>query len=366
MPILSICIPTYNRAAPLRRLLTDLIKVKLSKPCDVEIFISDNASTDDTCSLLGELADSYELRYVTQNANIGPTDNYRYLIENCCGEYAWIVGDDDLVYPERVLKFISKLNELPPYELFILDTIITSPVRTNLIDMRKHGTLDGQVVLNKILSKSLFPFGHYTSYAFQVRAARHILSPPDLYLGFWPHQFILLNIIASGIPNIYSLSSPLAAQGNSTEGDKLSLDLWLKIEADRLYTLILQPSRLNPLLQILLLFRQLYSFRLIKQFALIAWLTPLSVTPLLSFDFYLRPNNITLPGLVGFVLIIPIKIFLFSLFFWAKPLSFYSRLFFSYCQKYSIDPITSRPVNSPRFILGTTDNEKTCLPRKIG
>ena len=44
---LSICIPTYNRAVELRPLL-DTIVAQTGHGLDVEIVISDNASTDNT------------------------------------------------------------------------------------------------------------------------------------------------------------------------------------------------------------------------------------------------------------------------------------------------------------------------------
>jgi hypothetical protein len=47
-PLLSTCVPTCNRAQPLRRLLNCLVTERRRLEADVEIVISDNCSADDT------------------------------------------------------------------------------------------------------------------------------------------------------------------------------------------------------------------------------------------------------------------------------------------------------------------------------
>lgn len=49
MPVLSICIPTFNRSTYLSNTLAQLTKEKIfTDSDDVEIVISDNCSSDDT------------------------------------------------------------------------------------------------------------------------------------------------------------------------------------------------------------------------------------------------------------------------------------------------------------------------------
>ena len=66
-PLITIAIPTFNRAAllrgafsrPYRRLMTN-----------IEVLVSDNASTDDTAEVLREFNDK-RLRVMRQETNIG-------------------------------------------------------------------------------------------------------------------------------------------------------------------------------------------------------------------------------------------------------------------------------------------------------
>jgi abequosyltransferase len=59
-PLLSICIPTYNREKYLRRLLDSIVFQKeFIDTNDVEIVIADNASTDSTEELVNEYTKKY-------------------------------------------------------------------------------------------------------------------------------------------------------------------------------------------------------------------------------------------------------------------------------------------------------------------
>jgi glycosyltransferase involved in cell wall biosynthesis len=63
-PLLSVCIPTYNRAGYLHECLSSIETRGLDNL--VEVVVSDNASTDDTLDVLKEFANRLPLRWVVQ------------------------------------------------------------------------------------------------------------------------------------------------------------------------------------------------------------------------------------------------------------------------------------------------------------
>lgn len=115
---LSICIPTYNRAD----MLCHTIKSILSQcPEDVEIVVSDNASTDGTDILMQSLVQQYsQIHYVRSSVNVGADRNFLRVVELASGRYAWFMGSDDLVAPRgvaEVLQIIESHPELPGFSV---------------------------------------------------------------------------------------------------------------------------------------------------------------------------------------------------------------------------------------------------------
>jgi glycosyltransferase involved in cell wall biosynthesis len=99
-PVLSVAIPTYNRAETLRRQLGSLLGQIVGCQEDVEVVVSDNASSDGTATVVAEMREHFpSLRYVRNEANLGAVRNIDLAVRACRAEYVWIVGDDDMLMP---------------------------------------------------------------------------------------------------------------------------------------------------------------------------------------------------------------------------------------------------------------------------
>lgn len=98
-PILSIVIPTYNRAQLLRLLLDSIITDFAEWPVDLELIVIDNASTDGTREMLVDYAARCPaLVVMTQPENIGMDGNLAACFGAASGKYFWQIGDDDLLF----------------------------------------------------------------------------------------------------------------------------------------------------------------------------------------------------------------------------------------------------------------------------
>lgn len=73
--ILSICIPTYNRLPFLEELLPAILGQVDADCAEVEVAVSDNASTDGTADYLRSLSHP-SLRWWTNETNIGGDRNF--------------------------------------------------------------------------------------------------------------------------------------------------------------------------------------------------------------------------------------------------------------------------------------------------
>lgn len=117
-PILSICIPTYNRGPYLPDLLNGIVAQITDLPPDlaalgVEVVISDNASHDDTPDRIEAFRTALTLTYVRQPENIGPDRNFLAVVSSAGGNFCWLMGSDDVIEDgglERVMRAAAEWN----------------------------------------------------------------------------------------------------------------------------------------------------------------------------------------------------------------------------------------------------------------
>ncbi len=102
----TIAIPTYNRSNYLRRSL----RAALSQTHgDVEVLVCDNASTDDTQSVVSEYGG--RVRYYRHDHNIGAYPNFLSATLLATGEFFSWLQDDDLVHREFASRAGRALDE---------------------------------------------------------------------------------------------------------------------------------------------------------------------------------------------------------------------------------------------------------------
>lgn len=110
-PLLTICIPTYQRVEYLTVCLKSLLNQDLEM---VEILVRDNASKDATEDLLRQYQAKLPIRYEIGTVNDGADHNFGKLVKLARGKYCWLLGDDDAVLPGAVRAIKSMLLESHP------------------------------------------------------------------------------------------------------------------------------------------------------------------------------------------------------------------------------------------------------------
>ena len=106
-PLLTLAIPTYNRAGCLKELLSVLAE-QLKDERRVELIVSDNGSPDETPSVVQDFLNrGLRARYIRNAQNIGPDANFLQCFEQALGKYVWLFSDDDLIVPGGIAKILS-------------------------------------------------------------------------------------------------------------------------------------------------------------------------------------------------------------------------------------------------------------------
>ncbi|MCJ7691131.1 MAG: glycosyltransferase, partial [Clostridiaceae bacterium] len=119
-PILTIGIPTYNRAKFLRKCLENIYS-QVGNDSRFEVLVCDNDSTDNTSTMINELLQKYEtLVYYKNDTNIGVSKNIQKVLDISKGDYINLHGDDDYFNDGVYSAIINMINENRDCDLMYL------------------------------------------------------------------------------------------------------------------------------------------------------------------------------------------------------------------------------------------------------
>ncbi len=118
MKKLSICIPTYNRSALLENCLRSIVASRRGAGLGIEVCVSDNGSTDDTEGVVRRAQASLPIRYRRNERNLGIPRNFLQVVAMAEGEFAWLLGDDDLLLPTALADLAQRMQDHPGVDHF--------------------------------------------------------------------------------------------------------------------------------------------------------------------------------------------------------------------------------------------------------
>jgi hypothetical protein len=110
-PLLSICIPTFNRSGFLRVTLEALLPQVAQLGSRVEVWVSDNGSLDNTKEVVGAAATLGPVKYSRNDSNLGSLANIVIsATQLAAGEYVWIIGDHNLFASGALASVVAKVE----------------------------------------------------------------------------------------------------------------------------------------------------------------------------------------------------------------------------------------------------------------
>jgi len=109
MPLVCICIPTYNAAATIRETLNSILRQTYQ---NLIVYVSDNASTDSTLAIVQSVEDP-RVRIHANAKNVGAEGNFNHCIQLAQGKYTAIFHADDIYEPDMVAQQITFLEANP-------------------------------------------------------------------------------------------------------------------------------------------------------------------------------------------------------------------------------------------------------------
>ena len=107
---LIVCIPTYNQARYLRLAVASVLA---QTGCEVEVWVSDDCSTDETPDVMGEFSGDKRVHYHRWIKNQGIAANASWLMTQGDSEYIVRLDSDDLLRPDYCSTLLEMMAAEP-------------------------------------------------------------------------------------------------------------------------------------------------------------------------------------------------------------------------------------------------------------
>jgi glycosyltransferase involved in cell wall biosynthesis len=156
MTLVSVVIPTYNRANLIRRCVKSVLNQTVS---DIEVLVVDDGSSDRTKATLEKIGDE-RFRYYKHEQNRGGAAARNTGIQHSSGDYIGFLDSDDVWHPTKLKKQLNQLDSKPAEWAacycdvkrnrgnILIDTLDT-------VVSRKSGPEGGEELIDDILTRKL-------------------------------------------------------------------------------------------------------------------------------------------------------------------------------------------------------------------
>jgi glycosyltransferase involved in cell wall biosynthesis len=187
--LLTIAIPTYNRAQLLDQQLSRLSQVLKGFESECEILVSDNCSSDNTQEIIKKWQGVFQdvpLRANKNPQNLGVMRNIEYCLKNANTKYVWTIGDDDPIKDGAIDYVIKQFQDEPDLSLLIMNFCVRFVGSEEILYDRTFEIendefqSDGKAVIEKYLTTDHRGLGFLTAQIYRTEAAQRALEKwPD-------------------------------------------------------------------------------------------------------------------------------------------------------------------------------------------
>lgn len=209
VPLVSICIPTYNASATIIETLNCVINQTYK---NFEIIICDNQSTDNTLELIKKISDN-RIQLSVNSENVGMLENFNIVLSKAEGKYVKLLCSDDRISSDCIEKEVSVFQNNPNKDLVMVsaEKFVIDEKGKQLFAKRfpgKGGFYEGGKVIRKSFRYGTNIFGEPGSVLFlneAVKKAGKINIPIEL--TYVVDLQLYAQVLKQG--NLYVLKEPL-------------------------------------------------------------------------------------------------------------------------------------------------------------
>lgn len=134
-PLVAVCIPTYNQAQYLRSSVGSACSQTYA---NVEVWVSDDASTDNTPEVMAQLCQQFpQVRYYRQPKNLGMVANNSWSLSQPTAEFIVHLDSDDVLSPNYIETLLPLMQQYPE----------AGYAHSAVQEIDEHGTIKGVLQL---------------------------------------------------------------------------------------------------------------------------------------------------------------------------------------------------------------------------
>jgi glycosyltransferase involved in cell wall biosynthesis len=198
-PKVSVLMLTYNNAKYVEEQIRSILEQTMN---DWELIISDDASTDDTVSIVHRMSGDPRIRILQAKTNRGIIGNFTHAARYAQGEYLAPCDGDDVWLPEKLGLMAEYLDAHPRAQMTHHPSVVVDerlvPIKNN---MPRSPSL-GSVVTNEqrnLELRALLERNHIPAHTMMIRTEFYRkISESILFCGLLHDHWIALNAVTAG------------------------------------------------------------------------------------------------------------------------------------------------------------------------
>ncbi|MBT3413242.1 MAG: glycosyltransferase [Candidatus Jacksonbacteria bacterium] len=205
LPKVSILIPCYNQKDVIEQTLQSALAQTYE---NIEIIISDDASTDNTPQILQDWQARYpqKLKVFLHTENLGVTQNHTRGLQECTGDFIAFLDGDDLFLPEKLEKQINYMLSEPDCTISYhnVDVFDSATGNTLYLWAERFGTRQGDI-------RDLVRYGNYLPAVGVIVKRKDLpINGYDKRINVYSDWFLWLCVLGNGKGKICYLDETLA------------------------------------------------------------------------------------------------------------------------------------------------------------
>jgi glycosyltransferase involved in cell wall biosynthesis len=206
---LTVCIPTYNRAAYLNEMLESLASQILAGGHGagrVALAVSDNGSPDGTPDVVRRFQDrGLPLASSRNERNLGINPNLCTACEMARGRFCWLLGDDEILDPRALDRVLALLDAHDPGLLLVYDTKYELALETPAVfaDYRAFARQCSARNVGALTEHTLLSSNIFRTDCYDAAFARASLGTD------FPHMFGMIRPLAAGAAKVVVAGEPV-------------------------------------------------------------------------------------------------------------------------------------------------------------